>query len=197
LSGEVRVRSGNCELKGEGKKSLTQSRRVTTAEILAKRALEMSCGQDCLDWAATLLIEGHDTHYLRMLAGKLPPHNHFEIAALRDRALDELGVSSVSREDAVCLYAAERLRSAIAGETDLQTEMAALAQLCIDANYARSLFDFYLLSNASEDLETSDMQWYWPDATRSNILQIMRNRAEEFVREAETKPVGRLFDAPK
>jgi hypothetical protein len=162
-----------------------QLRRVTTAEILAKRALERSCGQDCVDWAVALLIEGWDTPHLRMLAGKNAPHNHFEIAALRDRVLDELGATCISREQAVSMFAAVRLEPAINGEADLPTEVAAVAQLCIDTGYGNELSDFYLLHHAYDAIQNSDEQRYWPDADRSNILKIMRNRAEEFVGRVE------------
>ncbi len=67
--------------------------------------------------------------------------------------------------------------------SDLPTEIEAVAQLCIQHDYAPDLYDFYLLHDAYDSLRTSELQWYWPDAGRSNILQIMRQRAEEFVRE--------------
>jgi hypothetical protein len=122
-----------------------QSRRVSTAEILAARALEHPCGQECVDWAVTMLIEGRDAPHLRMLAGQERPYNHFELANLRDRALDELGEGRGFRDQAVRLYARERLQAAIAGHADLPTEVAVVAQLCIENDYARDLFDFYLL----------------------------------------------------
>ena len=34
---------------------------------------------------------------------------------------------------------------------------------------------------ASEDLLRDEEQWYWPNATRQNIGQIVREEAERFV----------------
>jgi hypothetical protein len=157
--------------------------RVTTAEILARRALQMTCGQECVDWAVGLLVEGLDSTDLRRLAGEVQPSSHFHLAALRDRTLEELDISPVSPTDAVTNYARERLRAAVAGTADLATEIAAVSQLYLAHDDARALLDFFLLDNAYADLQLVDLQWYWNDANRSNILAIMRERAEKFVNE--------------
>jgi hypothetical protein len=159
------------------------SMRVTTAEIVARRALEMTCGQECVDWATDVLTAGRDTPHLRMLAGAEGPHNHFELAELRDRTLDELGEAPVSHVDGVRIYARERLRAATAGSADLRVEIAVVADLCSTNDYPGELHDFYLLHNAYEDLQSLGVQFYWPDADRANILAIMKHRAEEFVRD--------------
>jgi hypothetical protein len=158
---------------------------VSTGEIVASRALERQCGEDCIDWALSMLVDGHDSRHLRMLAGRVEPHNHFELAALRDRALEELGEKPVSFGQALRLFAKERLRLAIAGTADLPAEVARVANLCVADDYARDLYDFYLLHDAYTDLAHDDQAWTWPGANRSNILQIMKSRAEEFLRTAE------------
>jgi hypothetical protein len=159
-------------------------RRVTTVEILARRALELTCGQECVDWAVGLLVEGQDSVHLRELAGALEPLYHFEVAALRDAALDELHIEPVSPADAVTMYARERLRAALAGNANLIDAIYFVSQLYIAHDDARALLDFYLLDNAYADLRFQGEQWYWNGADRSNILEIMRQRAEEFVAEA-------------
>jgi hypothetical protein len=157
--------------------------KVTTAHILADKALDEPCGQTCVDWAITMLEQGHDGHYLTRLAGMLPPYNHFELADLRDRALREQGIPDVDDSAAVRAFAAERLRLALAGEIELMTAVEAVADLCIARDYAKELFDFYLLYFAYIDLRDSDIQWYWQGATRENIDAISRQRAVEFLRE--------------
>src|SRR5262245_9133475 len=88
--------------------------KISTAHILADKALQESCGQNCVDWAITMLEQGHDGHNLMMLAGMLPPYNHFEIAALRDRALHELRIGDLDPSVAIRTFAVERLRLALA-----------------------------------------------------------------------------------
>lgn len=157
---------------------------ITTARILAEKALQGTCGQECIDWAVSMLEQGQDGRYLTMLAGMAPPLNHFEVADYRDRSLRELGIADIGDAEAVTAYAVEHLRIALAGEADLISTLSALKDLCIANDYQRNLYDFYELYFAYTDLQESDVQWYWQGATRENIVSIIRRRAEEFVRSA-------------
>ena len=134
-----------------------------------------------------MLEEGRDGHNLTMLAGMLPPYNHFEMAALRDRALRELGIADLDPEVAVRTFATERLRLALAGEHDLIEVVREIKDLCIGNKYQKEIFDFYLLYFAYEDLQFRDIQWYWPGATRENIESLIRQRAEQFLADPSGK----------
>jgi hypothetical protein len=157
--------------------------KVTTARILADKALQMTCDQQCVDWAITMLEEGRDGHYLLMLAGMLPPHNHFELADLRDRSLVELAIPDLDPSSAVRIFAAERLRTALAGEAGLIETLGIIKDLCVAQNYQKELYDFYLLYEAYVDLRDSQHQWYWEGASRENIGLLIRQRAEQFLLE--------------
>ena len=154
---------------------------ITTARILADKALQQTCGQECVDWAISMLEQGRDGHYLTMLAGTSPPFNHFEVADYRDRSLRELGITDISDSAAVTTYAAEHLRLALAGEADLISTLNVIKDLCIARDYQSDIYDFYTLYFAYTDLQESDFQWYWQGATRENIVSIIRNRAEAFL----------------
>jgi hypothetical protein len=114
---------------------------VTTARILAEKALQETCGQQCVDWAIGMLERGHDRPSLLQLAGMLPPHNHFEIAALRDRAMEELRIVEVLPSEAIRAYADEVLRFALAGNLDLIKAIEIVSDLCIADGYPRDLMD--------------------------------------------------------
>jgi hypothetical protein len=157
--------------------------KITTAFILADKALERACGQACVDWAIAMLEEGRDGHYLSRLAGMLPPYNHFELAALRDLALGEQGIPALGPSEAVRTFAAERLRLALSGEADLMDSVAEVQALCVAHDYMTELYDFYLLYWAYRDLSDVGHQWYWPEATPENIQGIIRSHAERFVRD--------------
>jgi hypothetical protein len=158
---------------------------ITTARILADKALQETCGQECADWAVSMLEQGNDGHYLAILAGTSPPFHHFEIADYRDRALRELGIPDISHSAAVTAYSAERLRLALGGEADLFATLALIKDLCVARDYQPDIYDFYLLYFAYADLEDSEVQWYWEDATRENIVSIIRDRAESFIQSTE------------
>jgi hypothetical protein len=155
---------------------------VSINRILAEKALQKTCGQQCVDWALGMLESGHDGSYLQRLAAMSPPHNHFEIAALRDRALEEQGIAAVTHRDALTLYARELLRNALADRETIENAVAEVACLCWTNDYIKELFDFYLLHFAYEDLRDEEIQWYWDGATRANVQSLMRERAERFVR---------------
>jgi len=154
---------------------------ITTARILAAKALQQTCGQECVDWAISMLEQGHDGHYLTMLAGTSPPFNHFEVADYRDRSLRELRITDISDEAAVAAFSAEHLRLALAGEADLIATVTFIKDLCIARDYQGDIYDFYLLYFAYTDLQESEVQWYWEGATRENIVSIIRDRAEVFL----------------
>ena len=160
--------------------------KITTAQILAEKALNKLCGQTCVDWAITMLEEGRDGHYLTRLAGMLPPYNHFEVADLRDRTLREQRIPDLDDTAAVRTFAAEALRLALAGDVALISAVEAVKDLYIAQDYLKELYDFYLLYWASSDLRDSEVQWYWPGATRQNIESIIRQRTVKFVSETPT-----------
>ena len=154
---------------------------VTTARVLADKALQDVSPQACVDWAVGMLVAGYDGQNLAMLAGMLPPFNYFEITSLRDRALAEVNAPDLSTTDAVLVYAAERLRLALDGNADMAETLRAVKDLCVAHDYHPDLYEFYLLFFAQDDLRGSTLQWYWDGATQANIDSIIRDRAERFV----------------
>jgi hypothetical protein len=48
-----------------------------------------------------------------------------------------------------------------------------LKDTCIELDYEKYLYDFYLLYFAKYDLIDSGNQWYWEDATTENIDRII------------------------
>ena len=156
---------------------------VTTRRILAEKALQETCGQQCVDWAIGLLERGSDSHYIFRLAGMVPPHNHFEIAELRDNVLSDLAIEDTSPEKSITAYTLEICRSVLNGEGDVVAALTEIAQLCISAEYQRNIMDFYLLYFAYTDLQSSDVQWYWDGLTTENALTIIRERMATFVEE--------------
>ena len=68
---------------------------VTASQILAERALQLLCDEQCFDWAICLLESGHETTSACRLASKLRHHNHFELADLQDRILVEIGIDDI------------------------------------------------------------------------------------------------------
>jgi len=111
----------------------------------------------------------------------LPPYNHFELSALRDRALAELHIPISEPQKAILNFAGEIISQIAIGDTDELIGAEFVAGLCIEADYSRKLMDFYLLHYAAVDLDYDEVQWYWDGATRDNIRQLIRDRALAYV----------------
>lgn len=154
---------------------------TTTAHILSGKALQHACGAECVDWATAMLLKGHDGEALVELAGMSPPHNHFELAPLRDRALVEVGAPDVGPGAAVETYAAELWRMVLAGDADLAETLATVKDLSLRHDHPGDLWDFYLLYHARDTLWSGGPQHYWEGATRETIDGIVLRRAEAFV----------------
>ena len=161
--------------------------RVTTTRILADKVLQKTCGQECVDWAIRMLDEGHDGECLSRLWGMVSPFNHFEVASLRDHALAELGIPDFTPSVALSRYAKELLRAGLTGEIRLTDALATVKDLCIANDSQCDLFNFDLLFFAYDDLLDGEFTYHWPGATRDNILEIIRQRAEAFVCEQDPK----------
>ena len=156
--------------------------RVSTARLFADKAQEKSCGVECVEWAISMLESGHDGHHLEMLAGLSPPYNHFEVADLRDRSFQEQGIEAIEGDRAFSIYAAEEIAGFLAGTREVLDMLATVRDLWIANNHLRDIYDFYLLYFAYSNLRDGEEQWYWEGANSENILEIIRDRAQVFLR---------------
>jgi hypothetical protein len=154
---------------------------VSTVEILMRKMLGRACGQECVTWAIGMLEQGYESPSLPILAGLTPPLNHFEVAQLRDRALQEIRPAELKIDDPINAYVAEIAFDAIYDIGSLREVFARVTQLAIELGYPADLQPFYNLHFAADDLRHSDVQWYWEGANRENIEQLMLQEAQRFV----------------
>jgi hypothetical protein len=162
-------------------------RKVSTAQILAEKSLGTTSVSACVEWAVGMLEEGYVGDNLQQLAGQLPPFNYFEIVALRERTLIEQNVAELDKSDAVIAYACELACRLLDDDMRIHEDLAPLHRLCIENDYDDRLMPFYLLYYAWEDLQSSDVQWYWDGATKRNINRIIRKVAQDFLDETRGK----------
>jgi len=156
---------------------------MITSEILLYRALGRSVDEDWVNWALAMLEEGYDTPHLRMLAGELPPFNQFELQPLVDDVLKELYLDWSDRDSALENFTIQLLRRMLRGEVATTSALEELKDICVELDYEKSIYDFYLLYFAQVDLQSADIQWYLPDTDRSNIEQRIQERAVSWIEE--------------
>jgi hypothetical protein len=157
----------------------------TTVQIVAERFLNRDCGQTCVHWAIGLVEAGCESLNVAILAGMVPPYNHFEVAARRDLALVDLGVTVNSKDAAVRAFAAEQLRRVGDDDIQLRDVVRAVSDMCVADDHRADLFDFYLLDCAYDDLAEHCYPGHWPGATPGTIAGIVRVRIAQFLETCE------------
>ncbi len=144
----------------------------STAEILAFKVLNRDIDGAWIDWASEMLLAGHDTKHLRILAGEHEPFDQFYLHRLTNKVLAELDLDHSNIERTVKKYACYLLDRSLKGELDTFKVLATLKDLCIELGYAKYLYSFYLLYFATFDLINYGDQRYWEGATKENIQEV-------------------------
>ncbi len=157
----------------------------------------MFCGssrgnsEDCVQWALNALCDGEDSPSLRILAGLTPPLYSFEVRDYATKALKELGIKVLTGKNAISAYARDLIEDMLADPACMQHKLAVLCQLCIDEDYLDDIYDFYLLHWAFDDLQNSEVQYYWDGADRNNIQEIVLAYCREWLVEYNNKEIHR------
>ena len=146
---------------------------ITTAEILAFKALNRDIDQTWVDWAVDMLMAGYDTEHLTILAGEREPFNQFQMQELTDKVLTELQLDYSDKDQTIKNYACYLIDKSLDGELDNFKVLDILKDICIELDYEKYLYAFYSLYFAKDDLSYSENQWYWDGATRENIEKII------------------------
>ncbi len=92
-----------------------------------------------------------------------------------------MGAPELEGDEAVRVYVAERFRLAFAEEADLLEVLREAKDICIQHDYLDSVYDFYLLYFAYDELQHRTQQHYWEGATRDNIERLIEERARTLV----------------
>jgi hypothetical protein len=161
-----------------------QSIELFTSEVFARRFLNSGYDVAFVTWAENMVLAGFESEHLIILLGEIAPFNGFEMDALLDRIQDELKAPKVGTvAEAIRIITTAHVLRFVRGLTDSASTMSTLAELYGDDDNANSIYDFYLLHYAANDLGKGEDQYYWPDANRTNIERIIKDRCLEWVRE--------------
>ncbi len=134
-------------------------------------------------WAVEMLLAGFDGEHLVQLAGESPPYNGFEMDALVDKVLEQQGIPYSDKEAVIQDYVCFLTNEVLAGKADAYLTLRKLTELYengVDGFGPHAwisemdLSEFANLYWTKEDLLDSGTQWYWPNATRENIDDLIR-----------------------
>jgi hypothetical protein len=155
--------------------------------LLAMRRLQRSLGIQAAEWATNQLSEGRDTRHLRQLAGTTGAENRFELEELFDRAVNELGIVVPEGDEALALYARELAQQYLDGTVSRDYLLRFLSDLCVETDYSKELYPFYLLRWTLEDLEYQGSSFYIAHATRDNFDGLLRTEIDRLLANEHTK----------
>jgi len=152
-----------------------------TYKIIAYKEIANFNTDDCIDWAIELLKNNIETPNLLILAGLSKPTNYFETVSFLEASLHELGIEAAKGEKALiyyCYYYIKRISESV----DVRNNLDLICQFCINQNYERNIFDFYLLHWAWDDFDYGNTYTdYWNTATKDNIEPIVIQTAKDWI----------------
>lgn len=142
---------------------------------------------ECIDWAIEMIELGHDSPNLLMLASLQKPSNYFEVREHVKNALEELGLQIKHGEDAVKSYSYYFIKQ-IAKNDNVRQNLTELYKLCQARDYEESVYDFYLLYWAWDELDYHDTSSnaYWDGVTRTNIEDKVVEYARNWINQNES-----------
>ena len=140
---------------------------------------------ECVDWAIEMLELGFESESLLILCGLSKPTNYFETIEYLKEAFEELNLTFKTGEDGIISYSNYLIKD-IASNKNVKANLKLIQQLCIDKDYEKVIYDFYLLHWAWGDYDYgNEFQEYWTEATPETIEQIVIDRAKKWIEENE------------
>ena len=160
-----------------------------TYKVIAYSAVPGSSADYFVDWAYEMLLLGHDTPNLAILAGINKPTSKEEALPYLKTALAELDLSEKTGDDAVVCYTGYLINKMLA-TGDIKGGLEALNNLYC-CNNSLLIHDFYLLAWAWTCFESTSPDWigetYWPGATNDTIGQVVLDVAKKWLNEHESQ----------
>jgi hypothetical protein len=156
-----------------------------TYKVVAYSVVPNFDTDECVDWAIEMLELGHETETLLILAGLSKPTNYFETIDYLKRSIQELKLEEMAGDKGIFSHSAFFIQRLAKGE-NIRENLKTIRLYCESKEYEKSIYDFYLLYWAWDDLDYgNECQSYWPNADKNNIEQIVVETAKEWIAENE------------
>lgn len=149
--------------------------------IFGQRALQQLSADDYAAWAGEMLVEGYDSHSLRILAGLDKFASTFEAENYFARSLAELNLTPPDSDTAIRAYACEIARQIIEDKITAQDGVRALFQICIATDYAADFIIWLELDDALDSLISGNYPFTYESATLENFNEIAKREAANFI----------------
>ena len=141
----------------------------------------------CVEWAVNQMCAGQESPSLIVLAGFCEPLPSDEVRDYTIRSFHDLGMKIPTVPEAIMAYVSDLIQEISNDPEVMQCNLALLCDLCIELDYEENVYPFYLLRWAFDDLQVSDVQWYWDGARRDNIVDIVLEQCKFWLRQYNNK----------
>jgi len=121
-----------------------------------------------------------------MLASFSKPVDSREIKPYVSAVLKDLNLVENEGNDAVISKIKYHLVEIIHGHA-IRSNLKEIYNICIQNGYRDDLMKFYLLYNAWDELDSMDVNFYYDGATKSNIEEIIKENATNWLDENAEK----------
>lgn len=156
-----------------------------TYKIVAFSEIENFNSDDCIDWAYEMLLLEHYSESLLILAGISKPSQYFEVKEYLKKALNELNIKALDKEDAILSYSTYYIKK-ISESENIEQNLKLIHTFCQDNDDNSNIFDFSMLYWAWDDFKYGEeYSHYWENANRHNINQIIIEVAKNWLSKNE------------
>jgi len=150
--------------------------------IQGHKALESFDYAIAVNWAVEMVEQGNESENILMLATFTQPFHRWETGAYVTAVLKELGLEELDYDEALIATTHFHL-SEIVQSRSTRKHLSSLYQLCINNDYKSDLMAFYSLYHAWDELEEFGQNYYYTGADLSNIEELLRKEANQWVDE--------------
>ncbi len=151
-----------------------------TELIQCHLAIELFEYDLAIDWALHLMANGIESENILILSSFSKPADQFEIRPYVTGALADLHLSEFIGIRAKLRKARYHLNEIIENNS-VRKQLKQLTDLCVKTEYNYGLIKFYLLYHGWNELDETGVNLYYKEATRSNIDQIVKKEANEWL----------------
>ena len=149
--------------------------------IFGKRALGEVFASNYIDWAGEMLVQGYDSHSLRILAGLDGFISTFEAEDYFLRSIKELNLTVPDSDMAIRAFACAIAQRVIDGNITGQEGVRALYKICIATEYEKDFIVWLELDDALDSLLYGSYPYTYQSATLENFDEIAKREAEIFI----------------
>lgn len=146
-----------------------------------KKAFNEDVDEMWVEWALEMIQAGYESDNLYILAGITRPYHQFELQRLLDKVLADLDLDYEDRSLMIRNYIYYIISVALNEPSNYLSTLREIKDICIALDMEQQYMDFYLLYFAKDDLNESEVQWYWDGADRTNIDLIIRKVFEDYL----------------